>query len=163
ASEVRALADDVIVLAHGRVAGQGPPERVLSPGAIAAADPEAEPVALLAGRVAAREGEVARVTTPAGEVEVVAPAAPGAALRLEVPAASVALAAPGGPPATSARNRIAAKVLATRALGDAVLVELEAGDARLYATVTPRSARELALVPGAEVVAVLKATAVRVI
>ncbi len=168
ASEVRALADDVVVLRAGRVVRQGPPADVLAPDADAAADGDGEPDAHVIGTVAGREGEVARVRAAAGgvEIEVVAAAPVGAPVRLEVPAAAVTIVAPGPEPGrASARNRLAARVVSLGRHGDAVLVALEAGTGglRLYATVTQRSARDLGLVPGAEIVAAVKATAVRVV
>jgi molybdate transport system ATP-binding protein len=71
--------------------------------------------------------------------------------------------APADVPHTgSARNRLAAEVVAITALGDRVRVALTAGQP-LAAEVTAAAAGELRLAPGTRVVAVWKATATRLV
>ena len=54
------------------------------------------------------------------------------------------------------------RVVACESRGSTVRVVLEAGALRLASLVSRASARDLAIAPGAEVLAVFKATAVRV-
>jgi molybdopterin-binding protein len=74
----------------------------------------------------------------------------------------------GGPPMVttgtrfSARNRIAGVVREVKADGVMALVEIEAGPYLLAAAITRDAVEELALVPGVEVVATIKATSVMV-
>ena len=65
-------------------------------------------------------------------------------------------------PLGSARNRLDAQVADVRPLGGSVHLTLRRGGVRFAATVSRASATELDLAPGKQVVAVFKATAVRV-
>jgi molybdate transport system ATP-binding protein len=76
-------------------------------------------------------------------------------------AEEVSLEAPDGA-RTSARNRLAATVTATALEGPLVRVRLDCGF-RLVALVTRGSAEELRLTPGAQVAALVKAPAVRLV
>jgi molybdopterin-binding protein len=64
-------------------------------------------------------------------------------------------------PPTTARNRLPARVIAAEPRGATVEVTLGMGGARVAASVSRSSAAELGVVPGADVQAVFKATAVR--
>jgi len=64
-------------------------------------------------------------------------------------------------PITTARNRLAASVTSTDPRGASTHVVLDAGGVGLAASVSRASVRELGIVPGARVLAVFKATAVR--
>jgi len=69
---------------------------------------------------------------------------------------------PGSDAAGSARNRVPATVTSVTRLGSRVRVGLDAGQP-LAAEVTPQAVEELRLAPGAEVLAVWKASATRVV
>ena len=58
----------------------------------------------------------------------------------------------------SARNQIPATVTGITAGEATVNVELDAGGSRLVASITVEAAKELGLVPGTDVVAVIKAS-----
>jgi len=74
----------------------------------------------------------------------------------------IALAPPGSPPADSARNHLEVEVLSVTAVGNRVRVGLAAPQP-LTAEVSEPAARELALAPGARVVASWKAAATRLL
>ena len=65
------------------------------------------------------------------------------------------------PEATSARNMLACRVTSTFEAGRRIGVELDCGGQRLVSQVVGEAQRELDLVPGSEVVAVIKASAFR--
>lgn len=119
---------------------------------------------VLAGRVVAREGELATVETAAGALRALAPEG-AEAVEVTLRADAVTLHAPAGSPsddATSARNRLRGEVAAVDR-GEAVArVAVDVGtDAPLAALVTVESVERLDLRPGDEVVASVKATATR--
>jgi molybdopterin-binding protein len=58
----------------------------------------------------------------------------------------------------SARNQVPAKVVAITAGEATANVELDAGGVRLVASITTEAARELGLVEGTEVTAIVKAS-----
>lgn len=92
----------------------------------------------------------------AGEIE------PGDRLLVSVRPEDVLLFEAGADlPATTARNRVYARVLSIEPLGSSLRVTLDACGMGLASTVSRAAASELGLVPGAEVYAVFKATATR--
>jgi molybdate transport system ATP-binding protein len=163
AGELLALADDCVVLERGRVAAQGPPVAVLS-------RPRALGVANLVGvdnllrlRVLRSDeaGGITLLDLGAG-LALAAPlcdAAPGSAVDVGVYADEVMLCRER-PAGVSARNALAGEVRALDALGHEVLVELAVGAQSLRARITPAAAQELALAPGARVVALVKTSAI---
>ncbi|WP_276260287.1 TOBE domain-containing protein [Haloglomus litoreum] len=122
---------------------------------------------VLEGRVLDRDGELATVETPVGELRALAP---GEADRVQVSlrADAVTLHAPDeAPPAggTSARNRLAGTVSAVER-GESVAhvrvaVDGDDGPVALVALVTLESVDRLELATGRTVVATFKATATR--
>jgi len=149
--EVRALADRVVLLDEGRVT------RVVSPQELTPV--ETDPINLLLGRLV-EPGVVevdgaALVHVPTGD------RAPGAWLRLALPASAIVLAPTPGA-TSSMRNRFAGRIVSLTEHQGSVLVTLDVGT-RLLAVITPAAAAELQLVPGAEIHARFKATAVRVV
>jgi molybdate transport system regulatory protein len=120
---------------------------------------------VLSGRVVAREGELATVETPAGQVRALAPAADTDAVQVALRADAVTLHAPEDAPAeaaTSARNRFAGTVSTIDAGEQVARVVVDVGaDATLAALVTASSVEKLDLQAGSEVVASFKATATR--
>ena len=63
------------------------------------------------------------------------------------------------PSATSARNALPARIVATDRIGHEVLITLRIGDATVRVRVTPGAARELMLAAGQPVFALIKTTA----
>jgi molybdate transport system regulatory protein len=118
------------------------------------------------GEVVDREGELVTVRTAVGQVRALAPAAVRT-VQVTLRADAVTLHAPSDvPPAggTSARNRLSGVVDSVYA-GEAVArVAVDVGsDEPLVALVTAESLDRLGLEPGAEVVAIFKATATRAV
>ena len=162
-AEVARLATTVVVLEGGRVVRAGPAAEVL-------ADPEAVPAlgrreagAVLPARVAGHDETdgLTELAVSGGRLwlpRIDAP--PGALLRVRIEAQDVILAlAP--PEGVSALNVLPATVTAIReGEGPGAAVGLRAGEDRLLARITRRSVRALALAPGAQVYAVLKAMSV---
>jgi molybdate transport system regulatory protein len=123
--------------------------------------------AVLEGQVAARDGELATVTTAVGDLRALAPAGADR-VQVSLRADAVTLHAPDeAPPAggTSARNRLAGTVTDVER-GESVAhvrvaVPGSDGSATLVALVTLESVERMGLASGAEVVATFKATATR--
>jgi molybdate transport system regulatory protein len=122
---------------------------------------------VLEGRVVDRDGELATVVTPVGEVRALAP--PDAdRVQVSLRADAVTLHAPDeAPPAggTSARNRLSG-VVSRVERGESVAhvrvaVEGDGGKVVLVALVTTESVERLGLSDGVAVVATFKATATR--
>jgi molybdate transport system ATP-binding protein len=166
AGELLALADDCVVLEGGRVVAHGPPLRVLG-------RPRAIGVANLVGvdnllrLPVLRHDEANGVTLLAlgGGLELAAPlcdAAPGSPVTVGLYADEVLLCLER-PRAISARNALACRVERLATVGHEVLAELALGGLRLRARVTPGAARELALAPGAPVVALIKTAALHLL
>jgi molybdate transport system ATP-binding protein len=160
ASEVLALADDVVVLAGGRMRAHGPPASLLTelqeedPGSLnyweGVVDPDADHPSLCTVRV----GEQVLHASYEG-------APPGARIRLTVSANHVALAKPA-PTETSQRNQLTGRVVSLAERDGLLLVSVDAG-LRVLALVTQDAAHELGLSVGDEIVARIKATALRVL
>ncbi|MCO5169224.1 MAG: molybdenum ABC transporter ATP-binding protein [Planctomycetes bacterium] len=162
-NEALALGDEVVVMAGGRVLQAGRPEEVFA----RPADPDVARIVgvetILPARVVSVEDGLAELAAGGARLTAVAPSGveAGAEVFVCIRAADVMLgrAAAG---ASSARNRLPGRV--TRVVNEAPLarVTLDCGVA-LVALVTARAAEELALAPGAEVVASIKAPAVHVV
>jgi molybdate transport system ATP-binding protein len=162
-SEVQRLADWVIAVSAGRVAEQGPPDRVLGAGAVVAAG---EPVNLLRLSDAATDGadnwfgiiaeQDIRLRLPAGSAPAKGP------LFVEFAASDVMLAR-GDTAGLSARNRLPARVAELVPRSGRVFVALLVGEQRLWAEVTDDAVRELDLAPGVEVTCLIKSAALRVV
>jgi len=161
-AEVARLATTVVLIENGRVQAAGPVAEILSDPATAPALGLREAGAILMARVEAHEDDgLSRLQSQAGPVWVPhLNAAPGASIRLRILAQDVLLATKR-PTDISALNVLDATVRAVR-LGDGpgALVQLQAGDSRLLARITARSARALDLQPGKPVFAILKAVSV---
>lgn len=161
-TEVVSLADHLVLMAQGRVLAAGPLNRMLTdPELPLASDPEAS--AVLAVRVLRQDtaygltdlefsGGV--VTVPHLDLPVGAPAR----LRVRARDVSLTLERQTG---TSILNALPARVAALKAAGTAqVVVVLEAGEARLLARITSKSADALQLAPGRAVHAQIKSLAI---
>ncbi len=164
--EVLRLADTMVLLSEGRTVAAGPVEEVagrLDPGPADGADGADGAGAVLSCRVGARDEAfaLARLDFDGGAIWTPAPDAPvGTRVRLRVRArdVSIALEPPG---AVSILNVIPARVTEVGpADGPYVEIGLAAGRAALRARLTRRSADALALAPGMEVHAMVKAASI---
>ncbi len=162
-TEAMRLGTRVAVMMEGSLVQVGRPEEVFS-------CPADEKVAafvgvenLIPGRVVEQREGLAVVALRDATVEVVSDIPAGrqvlACLR---PEDVVIVPSPVGLPASSARNKPRGRITRLTPLGSQVRVSLDCGFP-LVALITRRSAEELALLVGTEVVASFKATAVHLI
>ncbi len=164
ATEVQVLCDEVVVLERGRASARGRPSEILRyarPGERAFDN-------VLAGRVAERRGDTARVELEAGG-EVFVPGAElavGARTVFALGSDEILLAL-AAPQQISARNVVAATIddLVTGEHGGVrVDATLDRGrGARISASLTRASVDELALAPGREVYLIFKTNSCRVL
>lgn len=146
--EVLRLATRAARMDAGRVVACGPADEVLA----APQAPGAVPNLL---RVTVERGDDARLANGA-MVQIPVDGVPGAALWFRLSSGAVALESPGVVPTTSARNRIAGRVVTRWDAPHRVRVAIDAGGVALLADVTPEAAARQALTPGADVVCVFK-------
>jgi molybdate transport system ATP-binding protein len=161
-AEIARLATTIVALDAGKVVRVGPAAEVL-------ADPDIAPVigireagALIMARVLAHHGDGLSELSAAGGTLWLprVAAAPGAMVRVRVEAQDVMLAATR-PEGISALNVLPVVITALRpGQGPGVMVQLQAGEARLLARVTRRSAEAMALAQGWQGYAVIKSVAV---
>lgn len=162
-AEVARLADTLALLQNGQVAHTGPVTDVL-------ADPSVAPVlgagdmgAVLQATVAAVDAQQGLTRLALSEAEVTVPGEIGPVgrrLRLRIPAHEVMLATQK-PEGLSALNVIKMRVTEVRfGRGPGAAVGLMSGTDKVLARITARSARAMGLAPGAEIYAIVKATAV---
>ena len=165
--EVLRLADQTVVMSEGRVVASGPTLDLLSDLSLQPLVGRFEAGSVLAGQVERHlaDWQLTEVHVAGQRVTVPLLAAPiGAAVRLRIRARDVALQREAQP--SSASNQLTGTVL--RVLereGPYCAVELglsaaAPAGARLWALITRRSARTLAVAPGAALVASFKAVAV---
>jgi molybdopterin-binding protein len=166
-AEAFTVADRIAVLQRGRIVQVGAPEQLaLEPGtAFVAAFTGAE--FLLNGVVERREEQLVtvRLRQAAGLVTAVgAPDGPpvnaGEPVQLAYRPEDVTLSAPTAPGETSARNRFLLRIAHLAPAGGLVRLRLE-GEITLISVVTRPAAESLGLAVGGQVVAHLKATALR--
>ncbi|GJE38587.1 molybdenum ABC transporter ATP-binding protein [Methylobacterium persicinum] len=158
-AEVARLAGTIVVLDAGRVAATGPAEEILRRADLIPL--HGEPGALLDMIVEGRDPRtgLTRLTGQAGMLLVPDLARPkGATVRVRIPARDV-LVATEAPQGLSARNTLPGRVLALASAGTGVLVEIDCAGAILTAQLTEAAVRDLGLVPGREVVAIIKSAA----
>lgn len=161
-SEVARLAQNLVVLDQGKVVLSGDLVDVL-------ADPLAVPFigvqdagAVLTGRVVGHADDgLTKVETEAGALWVPGIGGrAGGAVRIRIPAQDIILSR-ARPTGLSALNILDVEIATlSPGKGPGVAVGLKAGQARLLARVTKRSAEALGLAPGQRVCAILKATAI---
>ncbi len=147
--EVVGLAGHVVRLDRGRVVAEGPSTALLRAG-------ETRVDNFLEGRVVGPT----RVDVDGVALEVALPPGAHGTVRLACYANHVMLASQA-PVGISARNIVRARITRTTAVGDGVLVALDRPP--LLALVTEEAAAQLALAPGREIVAVIKASAITVL
>jgi molybdate transport system ATP-binding protein len=156
--EVERLADRLILLRQGRVAGAGPLSEMLVGRGFGFSQAR-DAAAILAGTVkeyAAADG-LSVIDVGAASMLVVGRAGEvGAKVRLRIAARDVSLAL-DRPSRTSILNVLPVRVVSIDPVGEAEAVTtLAIGDQRMLARLTLRSVRELALQPGSEAFAQLK-------
>ncbi len=160
-SEAVALADEAVLLAAGRVQQVAPPMDLISRPANPSVARLVGLDTFLPGR-AETSGDRNHVVVGQQRLAV-GQAVPSAAnVHVAIRPEDVALWVGERPPATSAQNRLSARVTALEPQELVTVVRLDAGFP-LSATVLPSTARQLGLVEGKRVWATIKATAVRVI
>jgi len=159
--EVVQLADQMVILSAGKVAHRGDIQSIFANPETAQFFGRRESGAVLNCRVIAHADGVTQLDTPAGRVLLPENrAAVGAKVRLRIPAQDIIL---SQEPllGQSALNALKTVVTEVKPLpGGSCAVILRAGEATLWADVTPLSVTRLGLVPGESIYAVFKATAV---
>ncbi len=157
-AEVARLATTVVMLDGGRVAGQGPADAVLRRFDLV---PD-EAGAVLTLTVAAHDAAtgLTRLSGEAGQLSVPLLALPaGRSVRVRLPARDV-LVATRIPEGLSARNVLAGRIASLTEAGSGALVEIDCNGTPVPARLTAASARDLGLVVGLPVYAVVKSVAV---
>ncbi|MEE9133816.1 MAG: ABC transporter ATP-binding protein [Gemmatimonadota bacterium] len=160
--EAFALADRVAVIEGGRIVQTGTPADVFEA-------PATEFVASFTGAEFMLDGEVAEVgegtlvvRLDSGQsLEVAGHGASGRRVRVAYRPEDVVIGPPGSA-ATSARNRIAARLTRLHPQGGLVRLRLESDGLSLEALITRHALEDLDLKVGARVVAQIKATALHV-
>ncbi|KMK68111.1 molybdenum ABC transporter ATP-binding protein [Puniceibacterium sp. IMCC21224] len=161
-AEVARLATHVVVLDDGQVAQTGPAEALLSDPAMVRIMGVRDAGAVLQARVLRHADDGVTELQVSGGVLCLPEidTAVGTELRVRILAQDVMLAVER-PRGISALNILPVQVVALRrGDGPGVIVQLQAGDDRLLARVTRRSADALELNPGRPCFAVLKSVAV---
>lgn len=161
--EARAVADAIAVMREGRIVACGPADEVMTlpPDAWTAAFLGLEPPA----RGVVREAASGLITIESGAARVVAAGAiaAGTPVMFAVPPEDVVLARHDARiGAISARNRLAGTVVELQPRGATWRVVVDVGGVTLASTVSRAALSELALSVGSPVIAVFKASAVRV-
>jgi molybdate transport system ATP-binding protein len=160
--EVARLADHVVLLAEGRSVASGPVAEVLSREEFAGAATALELGVVLDTRVVSHEPDDLTVLAFAGG-RLLAPAVDalsGERVRVRIRARDVAIAVEP-PSGLSVLNVLPAHIVAVEpGRGAMVMLRLKVGDETLLASVSQRSAARLALQPGKDVFALLKAVAI---
>ncbi|MBE2275091.1 MAG: molybdenum ABC transporter ATP-binding protein [Rhodobacteraceae bacterium] len=158
-AEVARLATTVVALRGGRVAAVGPPAEVL---ASAEATDLQELSSLLTARIVAHHPDgLSELAAEAGTLWLPqVPAPPGARIRIRIAAQDVILAR-SRPEGLSALNLLQGRIeRLADGPGGRVLVMLAAGEDRLTALVTRRSAAAMALAEGETCHAIVKTVAI---
>jgi len=158
--EAMSLGDRLAVLAEGSVRQVGPVAEVLARPADLAVARVVGTENVVPVRIVSREGGLVAVEAGSARLTAVDPGHLGMAAFACIRAEEVLLETEPAP--TSARNALRGRVAAVSPEGPMVRVTLDCGF-RLVALVTRRSAEELALAPGREVFALVKAPAVRLV
>ena len=156
--EVARLADRVVAIENGRVRAIGSAAEIL--GHPSNADEEG--FTILEGRVIAVDANYGTAAVQIGDGSIELSAVnlvPGNSVRLRIDAADVAIATLPQE-GLSIRNQLRCEVIAVERKGNSTEVALTFGDERLLARITAKSADELQLATGMNVVALIKAVSV---
>jgi molybdate transport system ATP-binding protein len=159
--EAMGLGDELVVMCHGEMRQRGPVLEVFN----RPADPDVARIVrvenLQPGRVLGVEDGLATVEIGAARLTAVADPDFVGRVFVSIRGEEVVVQREGRE-AGSARNRLAARVVAVQGGSPLVRVELDAGFP-LFALITRPACEELALQPGVRVTAVIKAPAVHLI
>lgn len=161
-AEVARLATTVVVLDEGRVARAGPAEAVLSDPDMVRQIGVREAGAILPARVQRHHGDGLTELNASGGTLFLPrmDAAPGAATRVRILAQDVIL-AKSAPAGLSALNILPVKIVALReGSGPGMIVQLRAGQDKLLARITRRSAETLDIKPGEDAFAIVKSVSI---
>jgi molybdopterin-binding protein len=161
--EAAVVADRIGVMREGRIVAEGEPDDVLGlpSDEWVAAFIGMEPP--LAGRIRSNEDGLATIDVDGVELYATSDLPAGTSVLVAVRPEDVTIYETGIElPRGSARNRLDAVVAQIRPGGGTVQVVLDHRGTRIAAAVSRASAKELDLKPGTRVLAVFKATAVRV-
>lgn len=161
--EAAVVADRIGVMREGRIVTEGPPDEVLGLPADewVASFIGMEPA--LRGRITSASDGLATIDVEGATLYATSDLAVGTDVLLAVRPEDVTLyEADAHLPLGSARNRLDAQVVALRPGGGTVQMVIEHRGMRIATAISRASAAELGLVQGSRVVAVFKATAVRV-
>jgi molybdate transport system ATP-binding protein len=165
-AEVQRLADWVIAFEEGRVVQAGAPEEVLGATGLAGSDGEPVNLLRLVRPVLSVDGAwLARVPGTKGEVAVRLPrldAEPQDPTYVQFAASDVMLAR-GEVAKLSARNRFPARIEELVPRHGHIFAALSVADQRLWAEVTDDAVQDLGLVPGIEVVCLVKTAALQLL
>jgi molybdate transport system ATP-binding protein len=158
--ELLQMADELVVLKDGRVVAHGAVTDTLP-----ALRGDGLPDTVLEGHLVHHADHTSVRLAPGLDVEVLGMSSldDGARVRLRIAADDVTLAV-GEVPAMSVRNHVSARVEDVASVGRGRLVRLTLRDApslSLYARVSSSAETELAIVPGLEVTALIKASSIR--
>lgn len=152
--EVARLADQVVLLDKGKVAGFGSVYEIL-----AGRGAEKPLGAVLEATVGEKEGDLTALHFDGGKLLVAETGEPGWKLRVRIGADEI-LVAREAPAAISANNVLPAIVTEVRLEGARAEIAMRCGGALLVARVTAASVKRLALAKGTEVFAVIKSVTV---
>ena len=159
--EASTLGDEVAVIEGGRIVQEGAPDALAaSPASAFVADLTGSIV--LAGVASAGGSGVTEIRLDGGGTATSTDSSPAGEVAISVHPWEIALEPPDSLPHGSPRNRVSGRVRSVTAIGNRVRVGLDAGQP-LVAEVTPAARDELGLRPGAEVIAVWKASATRIV
>ncbi|MCX7889959.1 MAG: molybdenum ABC transporter ATP-binding protein [Rhodobacteraceae bacterium] len=161
-NEAQLLADRMLVIEKGAALRLGTTAEVMADPVALRAMGIREAAAMLSAVVAGFDDDgLARLETAAGPIFLAGvDTPPGSRLRIRIPAHEVILAR-ARPAGLSAQNILPCRVAALHpGEGPGVLVRLRLGSEEILSRITRRAAADLALAPGDEVHAVLKAMSV---
>src|SRR5438309_318491 len=159
--EALTLADEVAVMAGGRILQTGSPDSVFSRPANAEVAAIVGVETVTAGKVVGRQDGLAAFDVAGKQLWAVEASGKGEALYLCSRAEDVILEI-GAQPTSSARNHLAGRVTDVRPAGPVSRVAVDCGFA-LTALVTRQAAQDLDLKPGTPVTATVKASAIHLI
>jgi molybdate transport system ATP-binding protein len=159
--EAVALADQAVVISEGQVRQKGPTHEVFSQPVDASVARIVGIETIEPGKILQASDGLARVQVGAVELLALSPMTATGPVFVCIRGEEVTLER-GEPPHTSARNRLPARVQRLDSEGATVRVYLDAGFP-LTALVTRPGAEQLALAPGEQVIALIKAPAVHLI
>jgi molybdate transport system ATP-binding protein len=159
--EALTLADEVAVVADGRILQIGSPDEVFSRPISAEVAAIVGVETVIAGRLTERNKDLVALDVQGTRVWAVERTGQGQAFYLSIRAEDVILELEA-PASSSARNHLAGKVVDIRPAGPVLKVIVNCGFL-LTALVTRQAAQDLDLCPGTSVIATIKASAIHLI